>query len=181
MENGKFSTKTIVTVGIFAGIAFILQYIGSVMGLKVSGFLEIEISDVPALIASLAYGPLAGVMVEFIKNLVHCLITSTGFVGEFANFTVNGILCFAAGLIYKYKRTYRGAIISLLTGVAVMVMAGAAVNFFIMLPLYMPSSDFITKFNLVTKLIIPFNFVRGVAISLITLFTYKHISRIIRK
>ena len=171
----------IVTVGIFSGIAFVLQFIGSMMGLKVGGFLEIEISDVPALIVGLAYGPLAGVMVEFIKNLVHCLITSTGFVGEFANFTVNGILCFTAGMIYKHKRTFKGAIAALLTGVIVMAAAGAMVNLFIMLPLYMPDADFNTKLSLVTKLIVPFNIARGIGISLITVFTYKHISRIIRK
>ena len=178
---GNKKTKMIVNVGIFAGIAFVLQFIGSMIGLKVGGFLEIEISDVPALIVALLYGPLAGVMVEFIKNLLHCFITSTGFVGEFANFAVNGILCFIAGIIYKHKRTFKGAMVALFAAVIVMALAGAAVNLFVMLPLYMPDADFDTKFNLVTKLIIPFNIARGIGVSLITVFTYKHISRIIRK
>ena len=63
-------TKLVVVVGIFSAIAFILQVIGSMMGIKVGGFLEIEISDLPALIVSLAYGPLFGVLVEFIKNIL---------------------------------------------------------------------------------------------------------------
>ena len=56
-------TKMIVTVGVFSAIAFMLQMIGSFMGLKIGGFLEIEFSDVPALILALAYGPLAGVLI----------------------------------------------------------------------------------------------------------------------
>ena len=123
-------TKLIVVVGVFSAIAFILQVIGSLMGLKVSGFLEIELSDLPALIIALAYGPLAGVLVEFIKNILHCLMTSTGFVGEFSNFIVNGTMCFTAGMIYKHHRTFRGALWALLAGTLVMSFVGIFSNLF---------------------------------------------------
>ncbi len=173
-------TKFVVVVGIFSGIAFILQVIGSMMGLKVAGFLEIEISDLPALIISLAYGPLAGVVCEFIKNLLHSLMTSTGFVGELANFTVNGTMCLVAGLVYKHKRTFGGAILALVLGTFAMAVAGIFTNLYIMLPLYMKDADFATKLNLVLKVILPFNIVKGLAISAITVPVYKKISRLIK-
>lgn len=174
------TTKMIVSIGVFSSIAFILQVIGSFMGLKVGGFLEIEISDLPPLILSLAYGPFAGVLSELIKNLLHCTMTSTGFVGEFANFVMNGTLCFVAGLIYKYKKTFKGAILSLILGSLSMVFAGILSNLYIMLPLYMPDANFNVKLDLVLYTILPFNIIKGIAISFITLIVYKKISRLIK-
>lgn len=173
-------TKLIVVVGVFSAIAFILQVIGSMMGLKVSGFLEIELSDLPALIIALAYGPLAGVLVEFIKNLLHCLMTSTGFVGEFSNFVVNGTMCFVAGMIYKHNRTFRGALWALLAGTLVMSFVGIFSNLFIMLPLYMKDVPFAAKLKLTLGTILPFNLVKGAAISVITVLVYKKISKLIK-
>ena len=173
-------TKVIVTVGIFSAISFVLQWLGSLIGLKVGGFLEIEISDLPALILSMAYGPLIGVLVELIKNILHCAITSTGFVGELANFVINGVLCFTCGIFYKYHRTFQGAVLAFLLGVAVMVITGALANLYVMLPLYMPQSDFAARLAIVKAPIIPFNICKGLGLSVITLVVYKRISKVIR-
>lgn len=173
-------TKMIVTVGIFSAIAFILQLIGSFVGLKVGGFLEIEFSDIPALIVALAYGPLSGILVELVKNILHCAVTSTGFVGEFANFVINGILCFVAGIIYKNKRTYKGAILALFIATVMMSAAGILVNRYVMLPMYMPDAPKEVIYTLVMGTILPFNIAKGFVISLITVLLYKRISKIIK-
>lgn len=173
-------TKILVTVGVFSAIAFILQMVGSFIGLKIGGFLEVEFSDVPALILALAYGPLAGVLIELIKNLLHCAVTSTGFVGEFANFVICGILCFTAGIIYKYNRTYKGAVISLICATVTMAIAGMAANKFIMLPLYMPDAEPAVVAKLIFATILPFNIVKGIVLSIITMLLYKRISKIIK-
>ena len=179
-KNGKFNTKFVVTIGIFSGIAFLLQVLGSIMGLKVGGFLEIEFSDVPPLILSLAYGPLAGVFAEFIKNLLHCAMTSTGFVGEFANFVINSVMCLVAGSIYHYKKTFKVALASLFLGTVFLCITGIFVNLYIMLPLYMPNADYSSKLALVMTTILPFNFVKGIVISFITVLIYKKVSRVIK-
>ena len=173
-------TKFLVHVGIFSAIAFILQFIGSMIGLKVSGFLEIELSDIPPLILTFYYGPLAGVLCELIKNILHCFITSTGFVGELANFVINGTMCFVAGIIYKHIRTFKGAVISLCAATIAMAIAGILANFYIMLPLYMPGVAFLEKFRLVMYTILPFNLVKGAVISILTLLLYKRISKAIK-
>lgn len=173
-------TKKYVSIGAFSAIAFVLQVIGSMMGLKVAGFLEIEISDLPALIMALAYGPAAGVFTEFVKNLLHCSMTSTGFVGELANFVVNGTLCAAAGFIYSRNKTRKGAVVALIFGTVIMAVAAIFSNLFIMLPLYMPTAPFNAKLSLVLATILPFNIVRGLVLSLITFFIYKRISFIIK-
>ena len=71
-----------------SAMAVVLQLMAAVIP-KVGGFLDIEFSDLPAIIGTLALGPLCGVLVELIKNVVHCAFTTTGFVGELANFVVN--------------------------------------------------------------------------------------------
>ena len=170
----------VVKVGVFSAIAFVLQVIGSMMSIKVAGFLEVEISDLPAMIISFAMGPLAGVMVELIKNLLHCTMTSTGFVGELANFVVNGTFVFVLGALYRKNRTKKGAVISLSVSTLALAVIGIFVNLFIMLPLYMPNTDFVTKLNLALYTIAPFNLARGTVLSLITIFIYKRISGILK-
>ena len=171
MKNNR--VQKITRIAVLSAIAYLLQMLGSFMGLKVAGFLEIEFSDFPALIGAFAIGPLAGVLVELIKNLLHCFTTSTGFVGEFANFMVNGVFVLTAGLIYKYNRTRRGAMVSMLIAVLAMTLSAMATNLFVMLPLYMKDAPFNVKLNLVLTTITPFNFIRGTVLSLITFFSYK--------
>ena len=98
----SIKVKKMVMVAVFSAISFALQMIAPFP--KVGGFLEIEFSDLPALIRAFAYGPVAGLLTELIKNLLHLTVSTTGFVGELANFVVNGIFVMVAGLIYmKHK------------------------------------------------------------------------------
>ncbi len=176
-KNGIHSAKLVVTVGIFSAIAFVLQLI---VPYKVSGFLDVEISDLPALILSLAYGPLFGVMVEVVKNILHCFISTTGYVGEVANFVVNGSFCVIVGLIYRQKKTYRRAIFSLIFGVLGMTLISIFSNFYIMLPLYMSEAPFAAKLELVMTIMVPFNLVRGFLLAVLTFLLYKRVSRVIK-
>lgn len=176
----KSKTYFVVAVGMFSAIAFLLQYIGSLMNINVAGFLEVEISDLPAIIISLALGPWAGVCVELVKNLLHCTISSTGFVGEFANFAVNGVFVFVCGQLYSKRKTKKGAVISLVGASVVMAVMSILINLFVMLPLYMPAVSFVDKLMLTLTTIAPFNLVRGLALALITILIYKKISRLLK-
>lgn len=172
----RISTKKIVMTGVFAAIAFALQMITPLP--KVGGFLEIEFSDLPALILAFAYGPVSGVLVELFKNLLHCTVTSTGFVGELANFVTSGVFVAVAGLIYMKHKTFRMAIVSLVAATVALAVAGIFVNMYIMLPLFkIPTS---MRLPLTMGTIFPFNIAKGAVISLITMLIYKRISPIIK-
>ncbi len=170
----------IVKVGVFSAIAFLLQMLGSMMSIKVAGFLEVEFSDLPAIIIALALGPWAGAAVELIKNLLHAAMTSTGFVGELANFVVNGTFMVVCGYVYRKRRTKQGAVLALTIATVVMAAAGFFVNLYVMLPLYMPEAELAVKMNLAACIIVPFNFVRGSILSVITMLIYKKISPVIK-
>lgn len=167
----------IVKIGVFSALAFVLQML---VFFKVGGFLDIEFSDLPAIIISFAEGPLAGVLTELIKNLIHLLITRTGGVGELANFVVNGAFVFTLGTIYKQNKTKKNAVIALIVATIVLAVFAIFVNLYIMLPLYMKDADFIEKFNLTLHTITPFNIVKGIVLSVITMLIYKRISRLIK-
>lgn len=174
------NANTLVKIAALSAIAFLLQFLGSAMGLNVGGFLTIEFSDLPALIGAFALGPVSGVLIELVKNIFHCSITSTGFVGEFANFVTNGIFVFAAGLIYKKNRTLKGAVIGTVVAIFVMTAAAMLTNLFIMLPMFMPNADYATKLNLVLYTITPFNLCRGLALAVLTFLLYKRLTPILK-
>lgn len=180
MNTSKITVRRLAVIGVLSAAAFLLQLLGTVLPFKVGGFLEIEFSDLPAIIGTFAMGPVTGVVIELIKNLLKCSMTTTGFVGELANFLINGTFVLTAGLIYNRSKTRKGAVIGLCCAVITMTVMGMLANYFILLPLYMQGASFEVKMNLILTTITPFNLVKGAVLSLITFFIYKPLSPIIK-
>ncbi len=164
-------TNRITKIAVLAAISAVLQYLAMFIPVKVGGFLDLDISDFPAIIGSLALGPAAGVWIELIKNILHLPVTSTGYVGEIANFLVNGVFVFVIGLAYIFDKTKRGALIALLLGTVFMTGAAILSNRFLLLPLFKIPTE--QRWTLVFSLITPFNLARGIVLSALTFFTYK--------
>lgn len=162
-----------------SAMAVVLQLMAAVIP-KVGGFLEIEFSDLPAIIGTLALGPLCGVLIELIKNVVHCAFTTTGFVGELANFVVNGTFVLVLGLIYKAHKTKKTAIAGFAAATIVYTLAAMAANYFLMFPLYMPDAPKNVIWAMILSTVTPFNIVKGIVLSVITLLIYKKLSPIIK-
>ena len=172
-------TRLITVTAMLSAMAVALQFIGSVAPLpKIGGFLEIEFSDIPAIIGSLSMGPLCGVLIEFIKNVIHLTVSTTGFVGEFANFVVNGIYVLVLGLIYNRKKTKKMAMVGFLAAIISYSFIGAYVNYYVMLPFFNYPEQY--RLGLVLMTITPFNIVKGLALAIITLLVYKKLSPIIK-
>lgn len=176
-----------------AAIAFILQFFELPMPLS-PAFAKMDFSDLPVLIGSFAYGPLAGVTIEGIKNILHLMQTATGGIGELANFLIGSAMVFPAGIIYKYKKSRSGAVAGLAVGSVCMGVCSALVNYFILLPLFeafMPMEQMIqafaefipfihSKLDVVLLNALPMNFLKGVVISLLSMALYKHLSKILK-
>ena len=175
------TTNYVARVGMLAAAAILLQYLGSYIGLKVGGFLDVELSDYPAILGALALGPIAGVLIELIKNSVHLFISHTMLVGELANFLIMGSFVLTIGIIYRLNKTKKGALLSLCIGVLALCVAGVVFNTYITLPLYMPNSDIGTRIKIVFGTITPFNLVKGIVLSSLTLVTYKRLSPLLHK
>jgi riboflavin transporter FmnP len=156
-------------------------------------FLKIDLSDIPALITGFALGPVAGVLVELIKNLLHLLRTSTGGIGELGNFLVGAAYVLPAALYYKQHRNKKGALVGMGLGTLGMGIMGGLANYFILLPFYetfMPIEIIVDMAAAVNHLvvdlrtliyytIIPFNLLKGILVALVTLPLYKKIARVL--
>ncbi len=164
---------------LLTAMAVVLQLMGALMP-KIGGFLDIELSDLPAIVGTLALGPLCGVIIEALKNIIHCAVTTTGFVGELANFVINGTFVLVLGIIYKVNKTRKAAVIGFASATVLYTLAAMAANYFLMFPLYMPDAPMEVIASIILTTVTPFNIVKGIVLSIITLLIYKKISPVIK-
>ena len=184
-------TRTLVSAAMLSAVAYLLAFIEIQVPLSPT-FAKMDISDLPALIAAFAFGPLSGVLVELIKNGLQLISTNTAGVGELANFLMGSALAFTAGLLYQKHKTKRTALFGCITGSVVMAFAAGILNYFVLLPLYenfMPLDQVIasfaafipfiqTKLDVVLWNAMPFNLLKGLEISLVTMLIYKPLTPI---
>lgn len=163
------------------------------------GFYKLDISEMPVLICTFYLGPVAGVTAELLKVMVKLLIkgTSTAFVGDFANFVVGCSFILPASIIYHARPGRKTALIGMGVGTLVLTVFGSLFNGFYLIPKFavlfgMPMDAIVamgTKVNaaitdvwtLVAFAVVPFNLVKGVAVSALTFLLYKRISPILHK
>ena len=192
VSNARWMTVTAL-MGALAAVLEALNFPVPVM----PGFIKFDFSEMPALISSFALGPLSGVCVCLIKNLVKFVLgSSTAGVGELSNFILGCAFVVPAGLIYKAKKTRATALTGSAVGAVSMGLLSIVSNYFIIYPIYAkafggmeaiigaykvldPSvetlMDCLVKFNL------PFTVVKGLAAAAVTAVVYKHISPVIKK
>jgi riboflavin transporter FmnP len=195
MQNKKLNT--LVKISVLSTAAFILMLIEIPLPIFPE-FLKIDISDLPAILGSFAMGPVAGVIIEAIKNILHFIIKNgSAGIGEAANFVVGGAFVYTAGIIYRRRKNRTHALYGLLAGTAAMVAAGAVGNYYVFMPLYEKVLGFpiaamveaakainpaVTDFNYFIALsIVPFNLLKAVAVSAIAFLIYKRLSPVLHK
>lgn len=197
-QNKLLTTKNVVLMGMFSALAGVLMLFEIPLLFIAPSFYKLDFSEVPILVGTFTLGPLAGVIMELLKIMIKLLLkpTSTAFVGEFANFVVGCALIVPAGIIYRLKKTRKGAIIGMVTGIVIMIVIGVVINAQVMLPFFskfygMPLEKIVgmgsainpAVYNVWTFALIcvgPFNMMKGIVVSLVTGLIYKRISILIR-
>ena len=159
-----------------------------------------DFSELPILVGSFAFGPVAGVMMEFVKVLLKLCIkgTSTAFIGDLANFVVGCSLIIPASAVYSFKKTKKSAIIACIVGTLVMTVFGTAFNAVYLLPAFskfygMPLDAILAMgaevnplakegsiVSFVVACVAPMNLIKGTLVSVVTLLIYKPLSPIIK-
>lgn len=180
-----------VQIAMLGAIAVVLMMFEIPLGFAPS-FYKLDFSEVPVLLGAFSMGPVAGVLIELIKILLNLLIngTYTAGVGEFANFGIGCALVVPAGIIYKRKASRTNAVIGLVIGTIVMAIVGGAFNAYVLIPLYskamMPMDVIISMGNQINPnitglttfimfAVVPFNLVKGVIVSIMTVLLYKYL------
>lgn len=193
MNKKRFSPRNLAMVGMLSAVSFILMFLQFSVPVMPS-FIKLDISELPALLGAFAMGPVEGVMICLIKNLIHLVRTSTGGVGELSNFLLGAVFVFVAGFIYQKKKTRTGAIIASVSGALAMAVFSVASNYFLVYPFYtnfMPMEAIIGAYQLINPRVenllqaliwfnMPFVFCKGMLDVLITFLIYKPLSPIIK-
>ena len=193
MENKIISIRKLTVTAIMSAISAVLMFLEFSVPI-VPSFLKFDFSDLPAVITSFALGPVWGVIVELLKNLIHLPFTHTSGVGELANFIIGALLVFPAGLVYKLKKDRTGAVIGSLAGAFIAAAVSIPVNLFITYPFYtnfmpmeaiigmykaiLPAADTLIKALIIFN--VPFTFVKGMICVLLTFLVYKKLSPVIK-
>lgn len=195
-----FTTRMMTVVGMFSAIATVLYLFDFPLPFLAPGFYKVDFSELPVLIGSFAFGPVAGVMIEFCKVLLKILIkgSNTAFVGDLANFTVGCSLLLPAGAVYEFWKSKKGAVAGCITGTMCMTVFGTLFNAVYLIPKFvvlygMPSVDSIIGMgnavnpaitNLTTFVclaVAPLNLLKAGVISVITMLVYKPLSPILKE
>ncbi|REI01128.1 ECF transporter S component [Staphylococcus felis] len=177
-------TQKLIVVGMLSAISFILMFIKFPLPF-LPPYLTIDLSDVPALIATFTFGPVAGLLVELIKNLLNFFFNMSDPIGPVANFIAGSSLLLTSYWIYLKRKSIRALIIGLSVGIIVMTIILSILNYFILLPLYgaiMNLSDIAHNLKVIIAAgIIPFNIIKGVVVTIVFVLLFNRLSKILKR
>lgn len=194
MTRKTVSAKLIARVGVLGAIAALLFLIPGIP--IVPPIYKLDFSTVPVLLGGFSLGPVPGLLILLVKDLVGLTNSSSMGVGELADFLASAAMMLTAVAIYRCHHSRRGALIGLIAGTAVMTAAAALINYYIVIPFYvaamnMPAEAIVSMIGKVIpavdslpKLIAfattPFNLLKGVVLSVITFLLYKRLSPLLK-
>lgn len=191
-------THYIAYTAIFATMSGVLMLVEIPLFFAPS-FYKLDLSELPVMICTFYLGPVAGVVCEMLKVVIKLILkgTSTAFVGDFANFAVGCSFVLPASVIYHAKPGRKSALVGMIVGTVIMSVFGSAFNAIYLIPKFaalfgMPLEVIIamgTKINasitsvwtMAAFAVAPFNVVKGVIVTLLTVLLYKRISPILKK
>ena len=172
----KIETKTMVTLSMLAAVAFLSAWL---IKINVFGFLSLEPKDTILVVTGLLFGPQAAVLTSVTVSFAEFLfVSSTGWIGLIMNIISSCAFAGTAALVYKRKRTLRGALIGLVLGTLLMTVLMLIWNY-IITPLYMNTSrEYVA--SILPTVFLPFNLVKGALNTGLTLLLYKPLVRSLR-
>ena len=197
VTNKVLTIKSMAMMAMLSTVAVVLMFFEIPLWFA-PFFYELDFSEVPVLIGAFAMGPLAGILIELVKILLNFAKdgTITMGIGELANFLIGCSLVVPAAIIYSKKKTRKSAIQGLLVGTIFMAIMGGILNAFVLLPAFAfftnkPMSVYIQMGTAVNPAIsnmttfvlfavTPFNILKGVMVSIITILIYKQLSKVIK-
>ncbi|MCH5171199.1 MAG: ECF transporter S component [Oscillospiraceae bacterium] len=200
MENNitkkrKINTRAIAATAMLSALAYALMFIEISVPIM-PFFIKFDISDLPALIASFAYGPVSGIVVCLVKNVINIFVKSQTFgIGELSNFLLGVLFVVPAGIIYKRKKTRGGAVLGAAVGAILSAVICFFSNYYIVYPLYakllMPNEVILSAYQAILPSVknlreaififnVPFTFCKFAIDAIFTFLIYKRISPILK-
>lgn len=197
--SAQARTHKLTVTAMLSTVAFLLMFIEFPIPALIPAFVKLDISDLPELLAAFSLGPVYGVVVSFLKNLLFSVLhgTSSAYVGELFNFIMGAVFSFSAGFIYRKHKSRRGALIGALAGAVLMAALSVPLNYFVVYPAYVvcyklpldaiigmyqairPSTNGLLECLLVFNM--PFTFCKGLLDVALCFLIYKPLSPLLHK
>lgn len=195
--NKRNSVHNLTVAAMLSAVAFVLMFLDFSLPMIIPSFVKMDFSDLPALLGAFALGPVYGIVISLVKNLLHLIIpgTSTAGVGEVCNFLLGAIFAYVAGFIYQRRKSRRTALIGAAAGAVAMAVLSVPINYFITYPAYvefyhlpleailgmyqaiLPAADSLIKCLIIFNM--PFTLVKGLLDAAICMVIYKSLSPIL--
>ena len=198
-STSRSRTHKLAVTAMLSAVAFVLMFIEFPIPALIPSFVKLDISDLPELLAAFSMGPLYGVAVALVKNLLFILLhgTSSAYVGALFHFLMGSVFAFSAGFIYTRKKSRQSALIGCIVGDALMALISVPLNYFVVYPAYVvcyglpleaiigmyqairPSTNGLLECLVVFNM--PFTFCKGMLDVLLCFLIYKPLSPLLHK
>lgn len=186
MKNLKL--QKMIAIGMLSSISFVLMLFNFPLP-PFPNFLEVDFSDVPALMAAITMGPLAGILVELFKNVLDWIFSGspTGMpVGHIANFTTGVLFILPVYFVYKRLSSAAGLTSGFVIGTLSMAVGMSLLNYVLFLPMYtyflnMPPTTGAALTKMIVLGILPFNIIKGFIVMIIFMLLFNSLSKWIEK
>ena len=198
VSRKRNATLNMVRIAMLTAVSLVLMQ----FDIPIIGFYKLDFSNVPVLLGAFGMGPGSGIAILALKNLIDGLLLSQSLgIGQVADFVIVAGLVLPAALICQKNRTMKGAIVGMVVGSVVMAIDGALMNLFVLIPAYCGEIPFIPGFisreavvgmftsvlpkvdsvnEVILYATLPFNLMKAVAVSLLTMLLYKRVSPILK-
>lgn len=197
--NKKLDVRKLTVVAILSAAATVLMFFSFNVPLMPS-FIKLDLSELPALVASFALGPVSGAVVCLVKNVVNLFFSTTGGIGELSNFLLGVCFVVPAGAIYRKFKSKKGAVIGSLLGAAAMAVLSVATNYFVVYPIYynfLPLDAILGMYHVINPFVgteptgenllkalvtfnMPFTFIKGLLSVAVTFIIYKSLAPVLK-
>jgi riboflavin transporter len=174
-----FNVRNMVKMSVLSVLAFIIMIFNFPIAALFPTYLKVDFSDVFPMLGGFAMGPVAALVIQLLKNMLHLTRTQTGGVGELSNFIVGSALVVPAALVYYRKRTLKYAVIGSIVGIISMICIAFLSNYFLILGLWgLPKAG---RMPALLGGILQFNAFKGTLVAIVTFILYKRVSPILHK
>lgn len=188
--KGKMTTKMLCFVGLFGALSTVLMLF-KVPLFFAPAFMKLDLAELPAIIGSFMFGPLAGICIVLIKLALNLLINGTDsmYVGELSNLFLSSTYVLTSSLLYQRNKNKKQAVKALIVGVTATSILAVLSNSFFIFPAYavvyglemesligMAASvnPFVhDTFTMMLWSVFPFNLVKYGVVSIVTFLVYK--------
>lgn len=179
LKPRKIETKQMVVMAMLAAISIAFVTAIHFPLFPAAGFLEYDPADIPILIGTFIYGPMAGFILTVIVSIIQGSTVSagSGIIGIVMHIVATGSCVLIAGNIYWRTKTRTSAIAALFIGALTMTVAMVLLNL-VLTPLFL-GAPLEVVLQMLIPIIIPFNLLKSGINCFITFLLYKSIAHII--